>query len=331
MSAADTYLITGATGSIGSAVARYLYRQGATVRVFVRSEWKFRNFFPEETSTESERKFEIVVGDILQRDNLIPAMQNITAVFHCTNFPITAFERNVTATKNVLELALEQGSHVIYPGNVWVYGKPRSIPIKEDHPKRPCSELGKIKLRIDEMCLEYLHKHQLPVTILHLPDFYGPYVLNSWMKGNYEAAYSGKPMNMLGNMYKQHELIYIEDAAKALCSVANCEEAYGQYYNVPGSGGITLKDFSNYLYEAAGTTGTIRITPPWSLRAMGLFNKEMRAFLDLLYLFEEEILLDGSKIKGDFGYVPEVDYRIGTQRTMYWYQKAKTESSSLSL
>ncbi len=258
-------------------------------------------------------------------------MQDVSAVFHCTNFPITVFERNVAAAQNVLDLAREQGIHVIYPSNVWVYGRPQSIPITEDHPKRPCSKLGEVKLRIDETCMDYFHKHQLPVTILHLPDFYGPYVLNSWMQGNYEAASHGKPMNMMGNIHKPHEFIYIDEAAKAMSSVFNEENAIGQYYNVPGYGSITLHDFSTYLYEAAGTSGSLRTAPPWLLRVMGLFNKELRAYLEMQYLFEEEILLDGSKIKEAVGYVPEVDYRTGTQRTMYWYQKIKTESSSLVL
>ena len=328
---AEIYLVTGATGSIGSAVARYLYRQGKTVRVFVRSEWKFRNFFPEETSAGLERRIGIITGNILQKEQIEPAMQDVSAIFHCTNFPLTIFDCNIAATQNVLELALEQGAHVIYPSNVWVYGKPQSIPITEEHPKNPCFRLGEIKIRIDEMCMTYFQKRQLPVTILHLPDFYGPYVLNSWMKANYQAAQRGKPMNMIGNIHNQHELIYIDEAARALCSVANLEDTFGQYYNVPGYGGITLHTFFTYLYEAAGTTGDIRTVPSWLLRVMGLLNREIQALLEMQYLFEEEILLDGSKIKDIVGYAPKIDYRMGTQRTMYWYQKAKAETSSLSL
>lgn len=327
----ETYLITGATGSIGSAVTRCLYRQGKIVRVFVRSEWKFRNFFPEETSAESRRKIEIVTGDILNKEHLKKAVKDVVAIFHCTNFPLTVFERNLTATQNILDLAREQGPHVIYPSNVWIYGKPQSALIPEEHPKRPCSKLGVIKLRIDEMCMKYFHQHQLPVTILHLPDFYGPYVLNSWMQANYEAALHGKPMNMMGEGHKPHEFIYIDDAARALCSVVNEEIAFGQYYNVPGYGNISLQKFSTYLYEAAGTNGKIRTAPPWLLRLMGFFNKELGAYLEMQYLFKEKIFLDGSKIKEMIGYTPEVDYRTGTQRTIYWYQKFKAESSSLAL
>ncbi len=224
---AEVSLVTGATGSLGSAITRCLYRQGEPVRVFVRNERKFRFFFPEETSMKLKRKIEIVVGDILQKDQIEPAMHDVCAVFHCTNFPLTLFKRNITAAQNMLDLALEQGAHVIYPGNVWVYGKPQSVPITEEHPKHPCSRLGEIKLRIDGMCMEYFYKHRLPVTILHLPDFYGPYVFNSWMKANYGAAQRGKPIYMIGNIHKQHELIYIDEAARALCSVAHLEDTFG--------------------------------------------------------------------------------------------------------
>ena len=326
----EIYLVTGATGAIGSAVTRYLYRRGNSVRVFVRSEQKFRNVFSEETSAYSERPIEIFTGDILQKEQLQPAMQNVSAIFHCSNFPLTMFDRNLTAAQNVLELATQQEAHVVYPGNVWVYGKPQCIPITEEHPKQPCSKLGELKLRIDDMCLEYFHKYRLPVTILYLPDFYGPFVLNPWMKSLYEAAYSGKPMNMMGNIHKQHEFIYIDDAARAMCSVVLHEEAYGQCYNVPGFCNMTSQTFSTYLYEAAGTTGSIRLAPPWLLRVMGIFSNTLGMFLEMRYLFEEEVLLDGSKLEETVGYLPEIDNRTGTQRTMYWFKKMRTESPLFS-
>ncbi|MBD3306421.1 SDR family NAD(P)-dependent oxidoreductase [candidate division KSB3 bacterium] len=323
----ETYLVTGATGSIGSAVVRYAARQGHTVRVFVRNAQKARNVFAEELANAPDT-LEIITGDILQKESLAPAIQGASVLFHCTNFPITLFERNLEAMRNVMDLALEQGCHVIYPGNVWVYGKPQTVPIPETHPKQPCARLGEIKLRLDEMCMEYFQRHRLPVTILHLPDFYGPWVMNAWMQGNYEAALHGKPMQMLGNMQALHEFIYIDEAARAMNLVAQEAHTFGQHYNVPGYGGITLEDFSRYLYEAAGTTGKIRTAPAWLLRLMGIFNKEIGAFLEMRYLFEDEILLDGTKIKDAVGYVPEIDYRTGTQRTMYWYKNLTTSERS---
>ncbi len=62
---------------------------------------------------------------------------------------------------------------------------------------------------------------------------------------------------------------------------------------------------------------------------MGLFHKEIQALHELQYLFEEEILLDGTKIKDMAGYVPEMSYRMGTQRTMYWYQKNSGKNTFL--
>ena len=67
-------LVTGATGFVGSHVARVLAEKGAELRVLVRSSSNLKNI----EGMNAER----VVGDLRDADSLEKAMSGCDAVFH---------------------------------------------------------------------------------------------------------------------------------------------------------------------------------------------------------------------------------------------------------
>ena len=70
----DKVLVTGASGFVGSAVARALSRRGDDVRVLMRASSP-RNNIEGET-------FEVAEGDMLDRHSMIEAMEGVRYVFH---------------------------------------------------------------------------------------------------------------------------------------------------------------------------------------------------------------------------------------------------------
>jgi uncharacterized protein YbjT (DUF2867 family) len=68
-----SYLITGATGDVGSRVVEYLLRRGERPRVFVRNETKARSRFGE--------RVDIFVGDLADPASLKPALEGVDALF----------------------------------------------------------------------------------------------------------------------------------------------------------------------------------------------------------------------------------------------------------
>jgi nucleoside-diphosphate-sugar epimerase len=56
-------------------------------------------------------------------------------------------------------------------------------------------------------------------AILHLPDFYGPYVHVSTLQNALNEAASGKTVNWLGSADTQREYIYVPDAMRIAAAV----------------------------------------------------------------------------------------------------------------
>jgi dihydroflavonol-4-reductase len=114
-------LITGATGFIGSHVARLLVQRGDELRATVRPESSLDALEGLELST--------VRADIRDRRSIRRAMRGIERVFHVagtTNLALPrahAFALNVEGTRIVLEEALRaEVEHVVYTSSVAAIG-----------------------------------------------------------------------------------------------------------------------------------------------------------------------------------------------------------------
>ncbi len=115
-------LVTGATGFIGSHVARALAKRGDELRLLVR---RSSDLDPLE-----DLDFERVRGDVTDRRAVRRAMEGVDRVFHVAGRTslrsqdrASVFETNVKGTRNVLEAALAAGvERVVHTSTVGAIG-----------------------------------------------------------------------------------------------------------------------------------------------------------------------------------------------------------------
>src|SRR5438093_4871895 len=108
------YLVTGATGFLGSALTRQLIAAGHAVRAIVRD--------PERAGPLADRNLELHRGDVTDRESLREPMRGVDGVFHLAAwYKVGARDKsvaervNVDGTRNVLEIAREVGApRVVY-------------------------------------------------------------------------------------------------------------------------------------------------------------------------------------------------------------------------
>ena len=110
----NTLLITGGTGSFGNAVLnRFLNtKEFSEIRIFSRDEKKQDDL----RKRVNNNKVKFYIGDVRDRDSLIPAIKGVDYIFHaaalkqvpsCEFFPLEAVKTNIIGTDNVLTVAQE--------------------------------------------------------------------------------------------------------------------------------------------------------------------------------------------------------------------------------
>jgi len=117
-------LVTGATGFVGSAVARALSQAGWQVRVLARESSDRRNLHP--------LTVEIAIGDLLDESSIREALRDCDALFHvAADYRLGAahaqqlYRTNVEGTRNTLDAAAHMKiGRIVYTSSVATIGLP---------------------------------------------------------------------------------------------------------------------------------------------------------------------------------------------------------------
>jgi dihydroflavonol-4-reductase len=138
--------VTGATGFLGSHVARVLAEQGADLRLLVRATSNLKNL--------ESLKAETALGDLRDSASLERAMSGCEAVFHVAadyrlwvRDPAEMYRSNVEGTRAVLEAARKNGvCCVVYTSSVATVGfTGNGHPADEDSPVLLADMIGHYK------------------------------------------------------------------------------------------------------------------------------------------------------------------------------------------
>jgi len=217
-------------------------------------------------------------GDILQRDILEKACENMDGVFHlaalwllhCHEYPESAFEINIRGTFNVIQACIKQKvKRVVYSSSASVYGDAVKLPMTEDHPYNNLTFYGATKIAGEHLFASLGHRYGLDWVGLRYMNVYGP-------RQDYRGAYIAVMMKILDNIEKgispvvfgdgsqQYDFISVEDVARANLAAMQAKVC-GQCYNVGRGVGTSIKELTEILlcltksslpvrYEPAGQT-----------------------------------------------------------------------------
>jgi dihydroflavonol-4-reductase len=139
-------LVTGATGFVGSAVARALLLAGWQVRALARKDSPVRNLH--------QLAVEIAAGDLADRPSLERALGDCEALFHVAadyrlgaRDPDQLYRTNVEGTRNILDASRAAGvARIVYTSSVATIGLPADgSPGNEDTPVALADMIGHYK------------------------------------------------------------------------------------------------------------------------------------------------------------------------------------------
>ncbi len=304
-----TALVTGATGFIGSAVARALLARGETVRVLARRGGDRRNL--------QGLDFEIVEGDLRDPEARARAVAGIASLYHVAADyrlwvpdPAAMYATNVDAAADLLRRAADAGAkRIVYTSSVATLGIPKDGGIADETTPVDLAEMiGPYKRSkfMAEGAVKALAAQGLPIVIVNPSAPVGPRDVKPTPTGRtvIEAAAGRMPVFVDTGL----NIVHVDDVAAGHL-LAHDKGLAGERY-VLGGENMTLEQI---LVRIAAITGgrAPRIKLPVAAILpiahaaeifARLFRREPFVTVDGVKLAKKRMFFSSAKAARDLGY-----------------------------
>ncbi|WP_046376308.1 NAD(P)H-binding protein [Spirosoma radiotolerans] len=325
MNTAPTTLVLGATGSIGYAVTENLLARHLPITILVRNRAKAEALFGDQGTLT------IIEGDVQDAGLLNRIAIGKDFIFHGINYPYDKWFGNMDeATRKVIDAAQQTHSTIIFPGNVYNFGL-ATEPIREDSLPNPCTRKGQLRVEIEAMLEQAARAGKCRILNVRLPDFWGPNVLNEGVKPIFENALEGKALPWIVNADIPHQSVYTKDAAEItvrllLRAWAGQPQTPTGSYEVWNYGGTTVSSMRAWFGQigsVAGTSPKTRVYSRFLISVLGLFMPVMREVKEMLYLYENTVLLDDQKVLALFPDFQPTPMKQALAETLTWFARQR--------
>ena len=312
-------LITGGLGFIGSNLAHRLVELGAEVLLV-------DSLVPDYGGNRFnihgiEDRVRVNVADVRDphaMNALVPGQDVIFnlagQVSHLDSMtdPFTDLEINVRSQLFILEACRHHNPEatIVYAGTRQQYGRPRYLPLDEEHRNRPLDINGVNKMAGEWYHLVYHTAYGLRTCSLRLTNTYGPRQLMKHNRQGFIAwfirlAVEGKEIQVYGDGRQRRDLTFVDDVVDAFLRAGASEKAIGEVFNLGGLEPISLIDLAHLIVEMAGQ-GSVRLVP-WPPE---------RKRIDI-----GDVFCSYAKIERTLGWRPKVPLREGLARTIAYYRE----------
>ena len=264
-----TTLLTGATGFLGSALARELLKDGRPLKLLIRKNADTRNI--------DDLDCEIIYGDLRDRQSLNSAMAGCKTLYHTAAYyslwsrdKKLIYDINVQGTRNILETALEADvERVVYTSTVGCIGlSDDGSPTNEERPMDTTTLSNDYKLskyQAEQVALE-LFGRGLPVVIVNPSTPVGPRDIKPTPTGKIILDFLNRKMPAY--IDTGLNLIDVADCARGHI-LAETKGRLGERY-ILGNKNMSLKEILLALEVLTGLKAPRIKMPYWVAYSAGL-------------------------------------------------------------
>lgn len=177
------------------------------------------------TFYEEDLLNEKTLDDIFDKEKIDSVIHfaALKAVGESCEIPLRYFDNNLTGTLNLLKVMEKHNvKSLVFSSSATVYGKPKTVPIKEDFPLSVSNPYGRTKLITEDMLRDiYKSDNEWNIAILR---YFNPI-------GAHESGRIGENPNGIPN----NLLPYI---AKVAAGQLECVNVFGDDYDTPDGTGV---------------------------------------------------------------------------------------------
>ena len=163
----------------------------------------------------------LVEDDGLSRDAVVEAAAGADVVLHALNVPYSQWTKSaMPMLETAIAAAKSAGATLLFPGNVYGYGKSMPPELDEATPMEPSSRKGSLRVALEARLRQATDEEGLRAVILRAGDFYGGAGRGSWFD---LVIARDVPLNIVrypGPLDVVHSWAYLPDLAQAFVKLA---------------------------------------------------------------------------------------------------------------
>jgi len=311
-------MITGGVGLIGSALARRLVALGAELllvdSMVPEAGGNFANIadISERVQlTIADIRDTAALRDLLRGQDFLFDLAGQTSHLDSMNAPEHDLAVNCTAQLQLLELcrAVAPAVTIVHAGTRQIYGRPRYLPVDEEHPLRPADVNGVNKMAGEAYHLLFHDVYGINTRSLRLTNVYGPGMrikdarqnfLGIWLR----RALDGAAFEVWGGEQRR-DLLYVEDAVEAFLLAAVTRDTAGLALNVGGGEPYSLLALADALIRANGGGAFEHREFPAERKAIDI----------------GDFVSDDRRFRGLTGWAPRTGLDDGLTRSLDYYRR----------
>jgi dihydroflavonol-4-reductase len=320
--------LTGATGFLGSHVARVLAAQGADLRLLVRPTSNLRNL--------EGLKAETVTGDLRDPASLEKAMSGCESVFHVAadyrlwlRDPAEMYRSNVDGTRAILEAARKNGvRRVVHTSSVATMGFTRNgHPADEDSPVALADMIGhykRSKFMSEQLALEAGRSGKLDVVVVNPTTPVGERDVKPTPSGRIIVDFLKRKFPA----YVETGLNLVDATECARGHIAALENGKSGNRYILGGENLTLKQILDKLAELTGLPSP-KVKLPYVFAFVAgavdetitgrLLHRDPRATIDTVRMGKKKMFASSSKAERELGW-RIVPVRDALSRAVDWFR-----------
>jgi len=256
-------LIIGGTGHIGSYLVPRLVLHGYEVQVLARNP---KPYYGSAGTEALWSQVEWILADRIREEENGSWGKRMAEVEADVVIDLICF----TPEQNRIMVENLEGrvSHFIHCGTIWAYGPSTRVPYRENYPRRPITEYGINKARIEANLLKKYDREGFPATVIHPGHICGRKWLPIDPQGTrngvdvYRSLARGDVVYLPDNGLATLHHVHADDVAQIFeLAILNRKAALGESFSVAAPYAVTLSYCCEFVASLFGRKPNLRFIP----------------------------------------------------------------------
>jgi nucleoside-diphosphate-sugar epimerase len=327
-----TFLVTGATGFVGSHVAEALAARGDAVRTLARGS--------SDTALLQKLGATIIRGDLTSADAVKRAADGADAVIHCGAKVgdwghVDEYRKvNLEGLRHLLDAVCGRPlGRFVLVSTLGVYaarhhfGTDETEPLPESH----IDGYTQSKVEAERLALEYHRRQQVPVTVLRPGFIYGP--RDRSVLPRIVTRLRERSVIYIARGRYALNTTYVANLVDAILLAVDHSAAVGEVFNITDGEFVSKRRFFEAIADGVGVPRPKGSVPVWLARFIANWRESVfrrrnkphppRATQAQLKFAGLNLDFSIAKARTRLGYSPRVSFDEGMKKAIEWYRASQ--------